>query len=138
MMSRRLVIPAGDNPSSFAPYGKGDRTWQEIAVENNIEDGIEVFGSPWCVENAIDGLGICTEESGQPSPAQIAAAEAARVEAEAAAALVAEKQIAVLAASEKLDALLVKLEQKSVLSKAEVDEVQATLTAVVDVKGQVI
>jgi len=125
-MSRRLVIPAGDTPTSFAPHGKGDRTWQEIAVENNIEDGIEVFGSAWCVENAIDGLGICTEDSGQESPAQIAA----RVAAEAAAALEAmvrsEKEAAVLATADRLDALVAKLETKAILTKADADEVKGT------------
>lgn len=77
-MSRHLVIPATALPSDLAfPNERGDdspqrpETWQEIADHARV-DGIENFGSAWCVEFGIDGLGICTEESGQETEAQAA------------------------------------------------------------------
>jgi hypothetical protein len=66
-MSRRLVIPAGDKLEDLSPYGDGKRTWLEVGAENTV-DGVEVFGSQWCVDNDIDGLGICTEKPPTPEP----------------------------------------------------------------------
>lgn len=99
-MSRRLVIPAGQTGTDPCGYDsmvsertdsngrviervtldpdRKLRTWNDIALENDCvdEDGaplVEPFGSEWCVENLIDGLGVCTEESGQnPEPEPVA------------------------------------------------------------------
>jgi hypothetical protein len=64
-MSRRLVIPAGDTPSSPAPYQ--GLTWQQVADANHC-DSIENAGSAWCVANGINGLGIATEAPPAPPP----------------------------------------------------------------------
>jgi hypothetical protein len=67
-MSIRLVIPAGTKAGEVA-YEHRPETWQELADQMGCE-AIEEFGSAWCVEHAIDGLGVCTEQSGQESEAQ--------------------------------------------------------------------
>lgn len=70
-MSLKLVIPAGAKPSAVAYPDREDKpTWIQLAAEFGC-DGIEEFGSQWCIDNAIDGLGICTEDSGQKTQAQL-------------------------------------------------------------------
>jgi hypothetical protein len=62
----RLVIPADQTPDDLAPYGDGDRTWQEVAGDNGC-DAVEVFGSAWCVDH-VDGLGIVSDYVAPPPP----------------------------------------------------------------------
>lgn len=96
-MSLRFVIPAGAKPDEQAYPGRPE-TWAELAGDVPIEN----FGSAWCVEWAIDGLGFCTEASGQESDTERAAREAT----EAAAAAAAQTAQAKLAAAKaKLAAL---------------------------------
>lgn len=66
-MSRRLVIPAGAQPSDVAWPGHRPETWQQLADEAGV-DGIEVLGSQWCQANGINGLGIATEAPPPPPP----------------------------------------------------------------------
>ena len=64
-MSRRLVIPAGETPSTPAPFQ--GLTWQQVADQGKA-DAIEVLGSQWCIDNAITGLGFATENPPTPPP----------------------------------------------------------------------
>ena len=59
-MSRRLIIPPGTTTDSHGV------AWTTIAVENSCVDAngdplIEELGDQWCIDNQIDGLGICVE-----------------------------------------------------------------------------
>lgn len=113
-MSLRLVIPVGATPKDLAfdrpidPFDKDSprdsTTWIDVAKDAGV-DGIEEFGSAWCVEHAIDGLGICTELSGQESDAQ----KAER----------AEREAVEVKRSMTVERLLGALVDKNVLSAAE-------------------
>ena len=76
---RVLVIPAGQTASDLGPRG---RTWAQHRDDNQC-DSIENLGSPWCVANGIDGIGVCGEKvSLVPTTARIIA-EAERRQREA-------------------------------------------------------
>lgn len=132
MMTRNLVIPDTDTADTklfhyrtqengedkLVPKLRDDGTqytWQDVANESLCVN-VYRLSDPWCVENAIDGLGICTEESGQESEAQRVAREA-REAAELA------RQEAILDASAKVDAMLAKLGEKSILSSDDIARV---------------
>jgi hypothetical protein len=124
VISTRLVIPADASPDDRA-FDHRPETWTEIARDNRVDldaEGrplIENFGSAWCVENGIDGLGICTEDSGQETPKQRVEREAREEIAQAAAAAIAAAQ------RRRVEATLDLLVENKVLSVAEADAVRA-------------
>lgn len=63
-MTRKLVIPADATAEDEA---WGGLTWQDIADQNGV-DGIEPLGSAWCVDNAVNGLGIVATVPPPPPP----------------------------------------------------------------------
>lgn len=60
-MSRRLVVPPGSDTDAHGT------PWAQVAADNGC-DGVEESGSQWCLDNGIDGLGICTERPPPPPP----------------------------------------------------------------------
>lgn len=64
-MTPRLVIPSDASPDDVAYPGTRPETWQELA-DNAGCDQVETFGSQWCLDNLIDGLGIATEYVAPP------------------------------------------------------------------------
>lgn len=59
----RYVIPAGAQAYDVAFQGK---TWQQVADEIGVP--LEQFGSQWCIDNHVDGLGIAAEYVTAPDP----------------------------------------------------------------------
>lgn len=62
-MTLRFVIPAGAKPNDVA-WAHRPETWAELAAEAGEPVMIENFGSKWCTDNNVGGLGFCTENSG--------------------------------------------------------------------------
>lgn len=65
-MSIRFVIPTEAKQNDRA-WPHRPETWLELAKEAEEEVIIENLGSQWCLDNGIDGLGFCTENSGSIS-----------------------------------------------------------------------
>lgn len=59
----RYVIPADAQALDVAFQGL---TWQQVADEAGVP--LEQFGSQWCVDNHVDGLGIASEYVAPPDP----------------------------------------------------------------------
>jgi hypothetical protein len=59
----KYVIPADAQASDVAFQGK---TWQQVADEARVP--LEQFGSQWCVDNHVDGLGIAADYVTPPDP----------------------------------------------------------------------
>lgn len=70
-MSIRFVIPTGADPDAQA-WQQRPETWRELAEQVGDDVIIEHAGSDWCVAHGIDGLGFCTEQSGQPVVGDVA------------------------------------------------------------------
>lgn len=62
-MEIRFIIPVDANPDEVA-WEHRPETWRELALQVGDDVVIDNLGSQWCVDNHIDGLGFCTQNSG--------------------------------------------------------------------------